>query len=70
MNSNNLILDKLNLLHSRQKELWLQIDDLQSIVVLDLDQYEQLSKMQNEYIKLGYQIEILNEILQEIDSEK
>mgnify|MGYP004556389973 FL=1 len=70
MNSNNLILDKLNLLHSRQKELWPQIDDLQSIVVLDLDQYERLSKMQNEYIKLGYQIEILNEILQEIDSEK
>ena len=70
MNSNNLILDKLNLLLSRQKELWPQIDDLQSIVVLDLDQYEQLLKMQNEYIKLGYQIEILNEILQEIDSEK
>ena len=70
MNSNNLILDKLNLLHSRQKYLWPQIDDLQSIVVLDLDQYERLSKMQNEYIKLGYQIEILNEILQEIDSEK
>ena len=70
MNSNNLILDKLNLLFSRQKELWPQIDDLQSTVVLDFDQYEQLSKMQNEYIKLGYQIEILNEILQEIDSEK
>ncbi len=70
MNSNNLILDKLNLLHSRQKELWPQIDDFQSIVVLDLEQYEQLSKMQNEYIKLGYQIEILNEILREIDSEK
>ena len=70
MNSNNLILDKLNLLFSKQKELWPQIDDLQSTVVLDFDQYEQLSKMQNEYIKLGYQIEILNAILQEIDSEK
>ena len=70
MNSNNLILDKLNLLFSKQKELWPQIDDLQSTVVLDFDQYEQLSKRQKEYIELVYRIEILNAILQEIDSEK
>lgn len=62
MTVNDFILDKLNLLQSKRKKLWLQIDKLQNIIGLDLNEYEQLVKMQNEYIKLGFQVEILEEI--------
>ena len=67
MTVNDLILDKLNLLQSKRKNLWIQIDKLQDIIGLDINEYEQLVKMQNEYIKLDYQIEILFEILNEND---
>lgn len=67
MTVNDLILDKLNLLQSKRKNLWIQIDKLQDIIGLDVEEYEQLVKMQNEYIKLDYQIEILFEILNEND---
>ena len=67
MTVNDLILDKLNLLQSKRKNLWIQIDKLQDIIVLDINEYEQLVKMQNQYIKLGYQVDILLEILNEND---
>lgn len=59
--------DKLNLLQSKRKNLWIQIDKLQDIIGLDINEYEQLVKMQNQYIKLGYQVDILLEILNEND---
>lgn len=62
MTVNDLILDKLNLLKSERKKLWIQIDKLQDVIGLDINKYEQLVKMQNEYIKLGFQVEILEEI--------
>ena len=65
MTVNDLILDKLNLLQSKRKNLWIQIDKLQDIIGLDVEEYKHLVKMQNEYIKLDYQIEILFEILNE-----
>ncbi len=67
MTVNDLILDKLNLLQSKRKKLWIQIDKLQDIIGLDINEYEQLVKMQNQYIKLGYQVDILLEILNEND---
>ncbi len=67
MTVNDLILDKLNLLQSKRKNLWIQIDKLQDIIGLDINEYEQLVKMQNQYIKLGYQVDILLEILNEND---
>lgn len=70
MTVNDLILDKLNLLQSKRKNLWIQIDKLQDIIGLDINEYEQLVKMQNEYIKLDYQIEILFEILNDIQTEE
>ena len=63
MNLKNLMLNKLDLLMSKQRKLWPQIDELQDIIGLDVNEYEKLVKMQNEYIKLDYQIEILLEIL-------
>lgn len=68
MNSNDLILDKFNLLQSKRKNLWIQIDKLQDIIGLDINEYEQLVKMQNQYIKLGYQVDILLEILNDIQT--
>lgn len=65
MNLKNLMLNKLDLLMSKQRNLWPQIDELQDIIGLDVKEYEQLVKMQNEYTKLGCQIEILLEILNE-----
>ena len=50
---------------SKQRKLWPQIDELQDIIGLDVEEYKHLVKMQNEYIKLDYQIEILFEILNE-----
>ena len=70
MTVNDLILDKLNLLQSKRKNLWIQIDKLQDIIGLDINEYEQLVKMQNEYIKLGYQVDILLEILNDIQTEE
>lgn len=70
MTVNDLILDKLNLLQSKQKNLWIQIDKLQDIIGLDINEYEQLVKMQNQYIKLGYQVDILLEILNDIQTEE
>lgn len=70
MNSNDLILDKFNLLQSKRKNLWIQIDKLQDIIGLDINEYEQLVKMQNQYIKLGYQVDILLEILNDIQTEE
>lgn len=52
---------------SKQRKLWPQIDELQDIIGLDVEEYKHLVKMQNEYIKLDYQIEILFEILNEND---
>ena len=70
MTVNDLILDKLNLLQSKRKNLWIQIDKLQDIIGLDINEYEQLVKMQNQYIKLGYQVDILLEILNDIQTEE
>lgn len=70
MNLKNLMLNKLDLLMSKQRKLWPQIDELQDIIGLDVNEYEKLVKMQNEYIKLDYQIEILLEILNEKCLEK
>lgn len=70
MTANDLILDKLNLLQSKRKNLWIQIDKLQNVIGLDIDEYEQLVKMQNEYIKLCFQVEILEEIKNQINLEK
>ena len=67
MNLKNLMLNKLELLMSKQRKLWPQIDELQDIIGLDVEEYKHLVKMQNEYIKLDYQIEILFEILNEND---
>lgn len=52
---------------SKQRKLWPQIDELQDIIGLDVEEYKHLVKMQNEYTKLDYQIEILFEILNEND---
>ena len=70
MTVNDLILDKLNLLQSKRKNLWIQIDKLQDIIGLDINEYEQLVKIQNQYIKLGYQVDILLEILNDIQTEE
>lgn len=70
MTVNDLILDKLNLLQSKQRKLWPQIDEIQDIIGLDINEYEQLVKMQNQYIKLGYQVDILLEILNDIQTEE
>ncbi len=70
MTVNDLILDKLNLLQSKQRKLWPQIDELQDIIGLDINEYEQLVKMKNQYIKLGYQVDILLEILNDIQTEE
>ena len=70
MTVNDLILDKLNLLQSKRKNLWIQIDKLQDIIGLDINEYEQLVKMQNQYIKLGYHVDILLEILNDIQTEE
>lgn len=70
MNLKNLMLNKLDLLMSKQRKLWPLIDELQDIIGLDVEEYEHLVKMQNEYIKLDYQIEILFEILNENNLEK
>lgn len=67
MNLKNLMLNKLELLMSKQRKLWPQIDELQDIIGLDVEEYKHLVKMQNEYTKLDYQIEILFEILNEND---
>lgn len=70
MNLKNLMLNKLDLLMLKQRKLWPLIDELQDIIGLDVEEYEHLVKMQNEYIKLDYQIEILFEILNENNLEK
>lgn len=70
MNLKNLMLNKLELLMSKQRKLWPQIDELEDIIGLDVEEYKQLVKMQNEYIKLDYQIEILFEILNDIQTEE
>ena len=64
------MLNKLDLLMSKQRKLWPQIDKLENTIGLDINEYEQLVKMQNQYIKLGYQVEILLEILNENNLEK
>lgn len=55
---------------SKQRKLWPQIDELEDIIGLDINEYEQLVKMQNQYIKLGYQVDILLEILNDIQTEE
>lgn len=63
MNVKDFILDKFDLLTSEQKKLWSEIDELQDTIGLDVEEYERLVSMQNLYVKLDYQIEILNEIV-------